>query len=64
MVKLPALGKQNFILGLIIIKVNIERLERVIGKLHESCFTLIIASMVTMALTLIWVGFLVRFAVG
>ena len=49
--KFPTLGKreQNFVLGLIIIniKVNIERLERVIGKFLRNYFTVTIASMAT-----------------
>ena len=47
MVKSPTLGKRkpNFVIGLIIIKVNIERLERVIGKFLRNYFTLTIVSM-------------------
>ena len=47
MVKSPTLGKRkpNFDIGLIIIEVNIERLERVIGKFLRNYFTLTIVSM-------------------
>ena len=51
-VKFLTLTKQkpNFVIGLIIIKVNIERLERVTGKFLKNYFTLTIASMATVAL--------------
>ena len=44
MVKSPTLGKQksNFLISLIIIKVNIVRLEKVIGKFLRNYFTLTI----------------------
>ena len=47
-VKFPIFGKQklSFVIGLIIIKVNIERLERIIGKFLRNYFTLTIVSMV------------------
>ena len=47
MVKSPILGKQtpNFVIGLIIIKVNIERLEKVIRKFLRNYFTLTIVLM-------------------
>ena len=47
MVKSPMLRKRkpNFVIGLIIIKVNIERLEKVIGKFLRNCFTLTIVLM-------------------
>ena len=40
--KLPRLGKRklNFVLGLIIKEINIDRLERVLGKFLRSYFTL------------------------
>ena len=49
MMKSPTLGirKPNFVMGLIIIKVNIERLERIIGKFLRNYFTLTIVSMET-----------------
>ena len=50
--KAPYAGKakiQIFVIGSITIKVNIERLERVIGKLLRNYFTLTIALMVTAA---------------
>ena len=49
MVKSPMLGKRkpNFVIGLIIIKVNIERLEKVIGKFLRNYFTLTIVFMAT-----------------
>ena len=48
-VKFPTLGKRkpNFVIGLITIKVNTERLEKVIGKFLRNFFTLTIASMAT-----------------
>ena len=48
----PTLGrrKPNFVIGLTIIKVNIERLERVIGKFLRNYFTLTIVSMAIVAL--------------
>ena len=51
-VKFPTLGKRkpNFVIGLIIIKVNIERLERVIAKFLRNYFTLAIVSMAIVAL--------------
>ena len=42
--------KPNFVIGLITIKVNIERLERVIGKSLRNYFTLTIVSMAIAAL--------------
>ena len=55
MVKSPTLGKRkpNFDIGLIIIKVNIEHLERVIGKFLRNYFTLTIVLMNKAALK-IW----------
>ena len=52
MVQTPTLGKgkPNFVIGLIIIKVNIERLEEVIGKLLRNYFTLPIVLMAIPAL--------------
>ena len=52
MVKSPTLGKQTpkFVISLIIIKVNIECLERVIVKFLRNYFTLTIVSMATAAL--------------
>ena len=52
MVQAPTLGKgkPNFVIGLIIIKVNIERLEEVIGKLLRNYFTLPIVLMAIPAL--------------
>ena len=49
--KLPRLGKRklNFVLGLIIKEINIDRLERVLGKFLRSYFTLTTASMTTLA---------------
>ena len=43
----PTLGKRkpNIVIGLIIIKVNTERLERIIGKFLKNYFTLAIVSM-------------------
>ena len=51
-VKSPKLGKRkpNFVIGLIIIKVNIERLEKVIGKFLRNYFTLTIVLMAIAAL--------------
>ena len=51
-VKFLTLTKQkpNFVIGLIIIKVNIERLERVTRKFLKNYFTLTIASMATVTL--------------
>ena len=50
--KSPTLEKQkpNFVIGLIIIKVNIERLERVIGKFLRNYFILTIVLMAIVAL--------------
>ena len=47
----PKLGKEklNFVIGSIIIEVNIERLRRVIGKFLRNYSTLAIALMVTVA---------------
>ena len=52
MVKFPTLGKRkpSFDIGLIIIKVNIEPLERVIGKFLRNYSTLTIVSIATAAL--------------
>ena len=52
MVKSRTLGKRrpNFVIGLIIIKVNIERLERVIGKFLKNYFTLTNVLITTVAL--------------
>ena len=52
MVKSPTLGKRklNFVIGLIIMRVNTERLERVIGKFFRDYFTLTIVSMAIAAL--------------
>ena len=52
MAKSPTLGKRkpNFVIGLIIIKVNIERLEKVIRKFLRNYFTLTIVLMVIAAL--------------
>ena len=51
-VEVPYIGKakKNFVIGLIIIKVNIERLERVIGKFLKNYFTLTNVLMTTAAL--------------
>ena len=52
MVKSRTLGKRrpNFVISLIIIKVNIERLERVIGKFLKNYFTLTNVLITTVAL--------------
>ena len=52
MVKSPTLRKQkpNLVIGLIIIKVNIEHLEKVIGKFLRNYFTLTIVLMAIAAL--------------
>ena len=42
--------KQNFVLGLIIIKVNLERLEKVIEKFLRNYFALSIVLMVIVVL--------------
>ena len=57
MVKSPMLGKRkpNFVIGLIIIKVNIEHLEKVIGKFLRNYFTLTI---VLMAIAAVKIGIL------
>ena len=49
MVKSPTLGKRkpHFVIGLIIIKVNMERLEKVNGKFLRNYFTLTIVFMAT-----------------
>ena len=51
-VKSPMLGKrkQNFVLGLIIIEVNLERLEKVIEKFLRNYFALSIVLMVIVVL--------------
>ena len=51
-VKFPTLGKRkpNFVIGLIITKVNRERLQRVIGKFFRNYVTLTIVLMATAAL--------------
>ena len=51
-VKLPTLWKWklNFYIRLIIIRINIEHLEKVIGKFHRNYFTLTIALTATAAL--------------
>ena len=43
-------AKPDFVIGLLIIKVNVERLETVIGKFLRNYFTLTIASIATAAL--------------
>ena len=52
MLKASTLGKRksNFDIGLIMIKVNIEHLERVIGKFLRNYFTLTIVLMAIAAL--------------
>ena len=52
MLKASTLGKRksNFDIGLIMIKVNIEHLERVIGKFLRNYFTLTFVSMAIVAL--------------
>ena len=52
MVKSPTLGKRkpNFVIGLIIIKVNIERSEKVIGKFLRNYLTLTVVLMAIAAL--------------
>ena len=52
LVKSPRLGKRkpNFVIGLTIIKVHIEHLERVTRKFLRKCFTLTIVSMAIVAL--------------
>ena len=51
-VKSPMLGKRkpNFVIGLITIKVNTERLEKVIKKFLRNYFTLTIVLMAIVAL--------------
>ena len=51
-VKSPMVGKRkpNFVIGLIIIKVNTERLEKVIKKFLRNYFTLAIVLMAIAAL--------------
>ena len=52
MLKASTLGKRksNFDIGLIMIKVNIEHLERVIGTFLRNYFTLTFVSMAIVAL--------------
>ena len=51
-VKSPTFGKRksNFVIGLIIIKVNIESLEKVIRKFLRNYFTLTVVLMVIASL--------------
>ena len=46
-------GKPNFVISLIIIKVNIEGLERVIEKVLRNCFT---PNIVLMAIAALKIG--------
>ena len=57
LVKSPTLGKRktNSVIGLIIIKVNKEHLERAIRKFLRNCFTL---SIVLMAIAALNIGIL------
>ena len=54
MVNSPTVGKrkQNFVIGLIVIKVKIEHLGKVIGKFLRNYFTLTIVWMAIVALKL------------
>ena len=54
-VKSPMVGKRkpNFVIGLIIIKVNTERLEKVIKKFLRNYFTLTIVLMAIAALKIV-----------
>ena len=58
--KSPMMGKRkpNFVIGLIIMKLNIERLEKVIGKFLKNYFTLTVALMAIAALKIGILSFL------